>query len=378
LTSSFNPSTLGMPVTFTVVLTGNFATPTGTVQFLDGGAPLGTGLLDASGQATFTTASLSLGTHPITAVYAATLDFNGVTSGALQQVVTGAQLPSVVTLQSSLNPSGVGQIVTFTAGVGVPGPFVHLVQSGTVTFLDGAAVIGTGAISNLGLATFSTSALAVGSHPITASYPGGMTGTQTIEPSVSPVLTQVVLSSILEAPPGFALTVTPNPAWVPAGDTLALLVTVRAVSGFSEPVTLSCSGAPGESTGGFVATTIAAGGGSTTLRIATTAPHACGTVSAVASNQRPGCAGPGGRLTGSERRGLEFGGPMLAGLFLLLPRKRRRVLLGLVLLVGFVGLNGCGDCTDLGTSLGNYTLTVTGVAAGASQSVALKLAVVTE
>ena len=66
---------------------------------------------------------------------------------------------------------------------------------------------------------------------------------------------------------------------------------------------------------------------------------------------------------------------MLAGLLLLLPRRRRRVLLGLVMLVGFVGLNGCGNCTDLGTTLGDYTVTVTGTAAGASQSVAVKLTV---
>ena len=83
-----------------------------------------------------------------------------------------------------------------------------------------------------------------------------------------------------------------------------------------------------------------------------------------------------------ERRGLEFGGPVLAGLILLLPRRRwlrgRGVLLAVVMLAGLVGLSGCGNCTDLGTIPGSYTLTVTGTAQGATvltQSVAVPLTV---
>jgi hypothetical protein len=85
---------------------------------------------------------------------------------------------------SSLNPSTVGQNVTFTATVassmtGVP--------TGTVTFKDGSTALGTGSL-NSGQAAFSTTGLSKGSHAITAVYAGD----SNFEGSVSPVLTQVV------------------------------------------------------------------------------------------------------------------------------------------------------------------------------------------
>lgn len=69
VTSSQNPSTYGQPVTFTATVTAvapGGGTPTGTVTFYDGTTVLGTATLNSSGQATFTTSSLFIGTHPIT------------------------------------------------------------------------------------------------------------------------------------------------------------------------------------------------------------------------------------------------------------------------------------------------------------------------
>lgn len=65
--SSRNPSTLGQTVTFTATVTGS--SPTGTVQFSDGGVNLGAPVSLAGGVAAFTTSSLSLGTHSIVAAY---------------------------------------------------------------------------------------------------------------------------------------------------------------------------------------------------------------------------------------------------------------------------------------------------------------------
>jgi PKD repeat protein len=86
-------------------------------------------------------------------------------------------------LASLLNPSTSGETVTFTATV-TPA------ASGTITFKDGAAILGTGTL-NGGVASFSTSALAIGNHSITASY-GGTTNYNT---SVSNILTQTVDAS---------------------------------------------------------------------------------------------------------------------------------------------------------------------------------------
>ena len=73
-------------------------------------------------------------------------------------------------LSASPNPSTVGQSVTFTATVTVPQGAG--VATGTVTFLEGTAVVGTGTLNEADLATFSTSTLAAGDHSITAAYDG--------------------------------------------------------------------------------------------------------------------------------------------------------------------------------------------------------------
>jgi hypothetical protein len=90
---------------------------------------------------------------------------------------------STTVVGSSANPSGCGQSVTFTATVTSAGG----TPTGTVTFKDGAATLGGGTLSS-GSAAFSTSALAAGSHSITAVYGGD----SNFAGSTSPVLTQVV------------------------------------------------------------------------------------------------------------------------------------------------------------------------------------------
>ncbi len=386
LTSSMNPAPVRTAVTFTVALTGNAAVPTGTVEFLDGTNVLGTGTLNASGVASFTTSTLTIGLHPITAVYAATQNFNGVTSAVLKQVITAIPAASLVTLSSSVDPSLVAQPVTFTAVASVPGPFPFLIQSGTITFLDGASVIGTGTINQYGRATLTTSTLALGSHAITASYPGGMSpGGQAIAPGSSAILTQVVGVTLQNAPTGFSITVTPNPVTLKPGDTGILLVTVQAISGFSQPLVLNCAGMNtlNELGCSFVEATIPIGGGSTTLYLETTAPYPCGgsptqpylkqRASAVPSC---GVGSPArGELQVSGWRALGLGGAMVAGLIWVWPGGRHRgaQLLALLMVAGVAGLGGCGRCSNLGTRPGSYEVTVTASAGSVTQSVVVKV-----
>jgi kumamolisin len=89
LASSKNPSVHGSKVTFTATVLGTLSgTPTGTVTFKQGTTTLGTGTINsATHQAKFTTATLTTGTHNITAVYAAQGNFYGSTSAVLKQVV---------------------------------------------------------------------------------------------------------------------------------------------------------------------------------------------------------------------------------------------------------------------------------------------------
>jgi hypothetical protein len=180
--SSTNPSTFGQSVTFTATVTGLIVPPTGTVTFKDGATTLGTGSLNGSGQATFSTGALSAGGHSITAVYGGDLLYNPSTSSVLTQTVN--QASSTTSVSSSVNPSAVDQSVTFTTTVTAPGG----TPTGTVTFRDGATTLGAATLSG-GTATLSLSTLAAGSHSITAVYGGSIQFT----PSTSALLLQAVV-----------------------------------------------------------------------------------------------------------------------------------------------------------------------------------------
>lgn len=183
VTSSVNPSSYHQSVTLTAKVTSAVGTPTGTVTFKNGTVVLGTGTLNASGVATHTLSSLTVGAHSITAVYAGDADHVASVSKVLTQTVVKASTKTVVT--SSKNPSTHGTAVTFTATIT---PAFGGTATGTVTFKNGTVVLGTGTVNASNKATFTTSTLAVGTHSITASYPGSVDFTA----SASAVLKQVV------------------------------------------------------------------------------------------------------------------------------------------------------------------------------------------
>jgi hypothetical protein len=170
--TSGSPSTLGGSVTFTatVNVVSGAGIPTSTVTFKDGASTLGTGTLNGVGgndQATFSISTLGVGSHSITAVYAGDTDFTGGTSAGIIQVVN--QGTPTVGLASSANPSLQGNSVTFTATVQSLG---GVTPTGSVMFLDGASNLGSGPLDGSGVASFSTAALALGSHSMSASYAG--------------------------------------------------------------------------------------------------------------------------------------------------------------------------------------------------------------
>ena len=89
------------------------------------------------------------------------------------------------TVTSSVNPSDVGQPVTFTAIVTASGGGT---PTGTVTFLDNGTPLGTVPLGSDGRAQLTTGALGAGTHTITAVY----SGAAGFPASTSPALTQVV------------------------------------------------------------------------------------------------------------------------------------------------------------------------------------------
>lgn len=168
LASSKNPTVFGQAVTFTATVTATSGTPTGTISFLDGASTIGASTLDSTGSATFTTSSLAVGTHSITASYSGDSNFKANNSSPFTQIVN-LDVPTV-TVSVSPNPSVFGQQITATATVSATAPGSGT-PTGTVTFLDGLANLGTANLIN-GQASFTISALTSGLHSIMATYAG--------------------------------------------------------------------------------------------------------------------------------------------------------------------------------------------------------------
>jgi len=152
----------GSTVTMTGTVGGG-STPSGTIVFRDGGTPIGSGTL--SGLAgSFSTNILSVGSHSLTASYGGDANNAPSTSGAV--VVTVGKATPNVGLVAAPSPAVFGKVVTFTATVSG-----GISPTGSVTFRDGAATLGSGAL-NAGTAIFATTGLATGSRSITAFYAG--------------------------------------------------------------------------------------------------------------------------------------------------------------------------------------------------------------
>jgi hypothetical protein len=185
LSSSVNPSQFRQSVTFTAHVTSSVTgTMTGSVTFRNGTTIMNTVPINSSHVATITVAGLTAGSHSITASYAGNANFLSSNSAVLTQTVNKAK--TTITLASSLNPSHHGNPVTFTATV--IGAFGGS-ATGTVQFRQGTTIVGTGAVSTTThKATFTTSALAVGTHSIKAYY----SGDGSFATGVSAALNQVV------------------------------------------------------------------------------------------------------------------------------------------------------------------------------------------
>jgi hypothetical protein len=212
--STPNPSLVNQNVTFTVTSNATDNTHPGPVTLTDNGNPLPVTLTpDTNGNAVYTTNALTLGAHTIVASYAG--DATHLTAQAsLTQLVLSAY-PTITALTSSLNPSTVGQPVTFTATTSS----TYGTPTGSIAFADNGAALPTVALNPAGVAVFTTR-LSAGSHAITATYLPTASFSAT-----SASLTQIV-NGLLDTT---TLTAAPNPALALAP--VVLTATVIAASG---------------------------------------------------------------------------------------------------------------------------------------------------
>ncbi|MGD0162521.1 MAG: Ig-like domain-containing protein [Candidatus Sulfotelmatobacter sp.] len=189
ITSSLNPAGTNQSITLSATVTSQYGgAATGSVVFYSGSQSLGTVSLSGN-RAILTTSFATAGTYSISAKYNGDGNNAVSTSSTVSQVIIAA---TTTTLTSSLNPSLVGQAVTFTATVsstaGTPP------NGEIVTFNNGLAVLGTAPLSR-GVASFTTSSLAAGIYTITATY----NGDANFAASTSPGLRQVVNSTTKSA-----------------------------------------------------------------------------------------------------------------------------------------------------------------------------------
>ena len=230
VTSSQNPSAYGVAVTFTATVTpGGSVTPTGTVNFYDGAAEIGSAQLSGSTAiAAFTTSALAAGQHSITAHYLGSSGNGASISPVYTQTVSPVQTSTSVA--ASPNPGIGGRSVTLTATVKAAQG--STIPTGTITFSDGATALGTATLNGSGVASIAAN-LAVGQHSIIATYAGSAND----GPSASAALPFTVQLATTQ----ITLTASPNPALV-----LAPVVFTMKVTGNggipTGPVTLTVDG----------------------------------------------------------------------------------------------------------------------------------------
>ena len=177
VSSNPNPSNLGQGVTFTATVD---SITFGNVIFFDGALPmnavailspnLGTicGCIpDGTSSASFTTSSLSGGTHLITAFAVGTPSGTSL-SDPIVQTVNGTTTTTSISAAPS-PPTVFGQGVTFTAAVTADSSSAGT-PTGSVQFTDNGVNIGGSVTLTAGAASVSSSGLTVGTHNIVAAY----------------------------------------------------------------------------------------------------------------------------------------------------------------------------------------------------------------
>ncbi len=229
IAADYDPTQYGHPVTFTATVASTTAgdpVPTGDVQFYLDGAPFdGPRALDATGQATFTTSTLAIGTHTVSASYLGSALYLPNSSATINHTVkkrlmtttavtsagaVGFSAPWALTSTvvpenvSSGPPTGTLQLMVDGVALGTPLP----IAGGTLTTSDFSITISCTWVPPLRctitISWASAAALAAGNHGVRAIYNGDPNYTG----STSPTYTQQVKKA---TPTGIVVSDLPSP-----------------------------------------------------------------------------------------------------------------------------------------------------------------------
>ena len=361
MASALNP-TAGTSVTFTATVTENpgSGVPTGMVTFMDGSTALGTGILNSSGVATFSTATLALGAHSVTAVYGGDTNNTGSTSPSVTVTVTAAQV-----LTATLTPG----TLTFTGLVGT----TSAAQTATLTNTGNAALsiteisVGGANSSSFGetnecpasLAPQQTCTISVTFTPASAA---SLTATLSVADNATGAPQTATLYGTGTAAPSFTISSPTGPQTISAGGSATYTITVTPENGaFNNAVTFAVSGLPASATATFQPTSVTPGSSpaSSTLTIQT------GTVQ-----------------TAAAKLGWPLAAPALAafGMFFIPGKRRKRwITLAVLLLTSFgavTAMTGCGGGFAYPKAPNQtYTVMVTATSGTVQQTTTVQLTV---
>ena len=361
IASSQTPSLALDSVTFTAkVSNGSSSPPSGTVVFSDGTTTLGKAILDATGTATFTAASMMAGQHEISAAYSGdALNLSGL-SALLTQSVQLRPTTSVLTA-STTSQSG-GQQLTLILVVHFSGP---VSPTGTVTFMSSSQTLGTAALDNTGVAIL-TLKLLTSVPTVIAGYSGD---------SVYAASTSVQTSVTVAEPTQFiTMQMNPSSVTLQSKQHSTATLTVTSLNNFTDTLDLGCAGLPFAATCTFTNNQIALGADGVQA------------VQVVIDTGSPLTAGSQAKL---EQRGAGSlaavcflpAGVLLGLLFWKGGRQMRSGLGGLLMLLFIaglsMGLSGCSGLQINGTPSGTYVFQVmaTGSVTGVMQAINMTLTV---
>jgi hypothetical protein len=330
------------------------------VTFSDGATSIGSAPLNASGVATFSTTSLALGAHSVSAAYGGdTLYASSNSAAVVVTVVTVGTAPTTTVVNASSTNPVLGASVTLTAtvaqqtGTNIP--------TGTVAFKEGTTALGAAQPLNAsGVAALTTSALAVGPHSITAVYSG--------DANFAASTSSAVVVTVL-APPDYGVSTPTGTATVTAGQPATYTITITPSGGFSSAVNFACTGLPSQAACSFNPASVTPNGSAanTTLTISTTAR---------------GAANPATNLGAGLIAGSSFFALVLV--FGLTDKKRRLQVLCMTLVVaGLLGaMVACGGGGNppppppvTGTPAGTFNVTVSATSGSITHSSVITLVV---
>ena len=226
ITAAPATSGFGTSVTFTVAVTltsNGTAVTSGTVKLMDGATQIGstTTVDGTTGKATFTTSTLSVATHNLTATYTDPANMHN-SSGTLSYNVL-----AFAVMTDSVSPSGsaaVGQNVTITFTVKAPATNLPVTTGSIKVFdnLTGATLASALTLNVSGQATYSSTTLVTGTHPITAQWSDSLGNTSQLNFNivVAASSTTVLATSLSPSVFGNSVTLTAtvtSPGGTPTG-----------------------------------------------------------------------------------------------------------------------------------------------------------------